>query len=357
MLENLTELVIDERTVKLLQTLNQTVLQAACIPIIIMDSNCIVKEFNSAAEKVFGYSKQEVSNINILMQIETARCHDQIVADYVSKGSNTGDKTRNVTGIRKNGSAVQLELTVRQIRVSENYLLFVGIARDRELLITQNEQSDRSKLALEIFPPNIAQRITDGEKFIHDVHENVSILFCDIVGFTTISALLDSETIVTLINAIFTAIDRCVLDSRRLLEKIKTIGDCYMLVSGLSGSSDHANEAVQAALKMLTVIDTINQEYRDILPPDQPIQLIIGINSGEVVAGIAGETKPCYDVWGSSVNIASRLESTGLPGCIQISAATYEQLSDSNKKGFRLRQGVQLKGVGLVDTFVTNSHR
>ena len=343
---------------KLLQTVNYTVVEASSIPIIAVDSNCTVKLFNSAAEQVFGYSKEEVSsrNINMLMPLNIARVHDQIIYDYVQKGL-TGNKavgrTRNVNGLRRDGTEVPLELTVREIRVSDQYRLFIGVARDRSLLITRSEQSDRSKLASEIFPPMIAQRITDGERFIHDVHECVSIVFCDIVGFTSMSSVMSSETIVTVINDIFTAIDRSILDANHRLEKIKTIGDCYMLVSGLSHTSDnHANIAVEAALKMLEVIKQIDLKHKNILPPDCQLQLRIGINSGEVVAGIAGEIKPCYDVWGSSVNIASRMESTGIPGCIQITQSTYDLLSFDHKKRFHLRKGVDLKGVGQVDTYL-----
>ena len=181
------------------------------------------------------YRKEETIGLNVgkLMPQEIAKFHDSKIQEYLKTGvKHIIGFTRPVPGIRKNGASIALELKVAELRLSERRRWFIAYVRDTSTMITDSEQTNRSKLALEIFPATIAQRITDGERFIHDVHRKVAILFCDIVGFTALSQEMNSKSIVVMLNTIFSNFDKQ-LDEEGKLEKIKTIGDCYMLASGL----------------------------------------------------------------------------------------------------------------------------
>lgn len=178
---------------------------------------------------------------------------------------------------------------------------------------------------------------------IADSYKMATIIFTDIVGFTKMSSTLPPEELVTFLNKFFVMIDEMVED--RGLEKIKTIGDCYMVVSGIpSNAENHAQNAVEFALDLVESVS----EYT---LGGNPIQVRVGIHSGPVVAGVIGKTKLTYDVWGDTVNKASRMESTGLPGKIQISDETAKCLKDNPEYKLEGRGSVAVKGLGEVPTY------
>jgi PAS domain S-box-containing protein len=190
----------------------------------------IGKYFENTNEDVLilEHSKAETigQNVNILMPKEVAVTHDDKVKSYLETGiKHIIGYLRPVTGVRKNGSGIALELKVAEIKLSHTKRWFIAYVRDTEMLITSSEQNKRAKLAMEIFPITIANRISNGERFIHDLHKKVSILFADIVGFTSMSQEMNSASIISMLNTIFTGFDKQ-LDEDGRLEKIKTIGDC-----------------------------------------------------------------------------------------------------------------------------------
>jgi adenylate cyclase len=204
------------------------------------------------------------------------------------------------------------------------------------------ERAKSEALLLNILPPSIAERLKNGESVIADSFPEVTILFADIVGFTNLSTIVSPQEIVFLLNEIFTAFDH--IASQHGLEKIKTIGDCYMVVGGLPGPQpDHAAAVAKMGLAMLRVIHKLNADYKTSL------RLRIGINTGPVVAGVIGRSKFIYDLWGDAVNTASRMESHGKPDAIQVSASTYERL----RLRFALepRGEIEIKGKGLMTTW------
>ena len=149
--------------------------------------------------------------------------------------------------------------------------------------------------------------------------------------------------LLTQLNGIFSAFDQ--LTERYGLEKIKTIGDAYMIVGGVpTPRADHAIAVLEMAIEMLTVTQNFQQ------PDGKPFQLRIGINTGPVIAGVIGRQKFSYDLWGDAVNIASRMESHGLVGHIQVTPSTYERLRHLYK--FEKRAGLVIKGVGTMDTYL-----
>jgi class 3 adenylate cyclase len=206
----------------------------------------------------------------------------------------------------------------------------------------EQEQGKTERLLLNILPRSVSQRLKGGEKRIADAHPDVSVLFADLVGFTQMSNGMSAEKLVNLLDEIFSSFDAIAGDAG--VEKIKTIGDCYMLVGGLPEPRvDHAKAVVAVAFAMLKAIDIFNHQH------GTNLQIRIGVNSGPVVAGVIGMHKFTYDLWGSTVNVASRMESTGTPGQVHVSPSTAQQL----KAHFALqaRGAVTVKGIGEVETF------
>ncbi len=205
------------------------------------------------------------------------------------------------------------------------------------------EQEKSESLLLNILPESIAQRLKYQPGTIADHFEEVTVLFADIAGFTQLSAQISPTKLVNLLNEIFSEFDR--LTTHKQLEKIKTIGDAYLVVGGLPNPrSDHAEAVAELALDMQKVMNQFNQKYR------HNLQLRIGINTGPVVAGVIGAKKFIYDLWGDTVNTASRMESHGIIGEIQVTEATYQRL----KEEYDLEQRglMEIKGKGEMNTYL-----
>lgn len=215
--------------------------------------------------------------------------------------------------------------------------------REREALEALRIEKERSEqLLLNILPAPIVARLKSGETVIADHVSDVTILFADFVGFTELSSRLPAPDLVGVLGRVFSAFDSLALKFG--VEKIKTIGDAYMVACGLFGNrDDHAHAVADMALAMAETLETLN----DTLPA--PLEIRMGINSGDVVAGVIGAHKFIYDIWGDAVNIASRLESNSMPGRIQVSRSTYEHLC----MDFILkpRDGLEIKGKGAMEAF------
>jgi adenylate cyclase len=183
------------------------------------------------------------------------------------------------------------------------------------------EQAKSELLLLNILPKPIAERMKKGETNIADGHADATVLFADLVGFTSLSAHIDPGQIVQLLNEVFTAFD--ILVEKHGLEKIKTIGDAYMVAGGISIlRPDHPEAIAALAIDLREEIQRFNRQN------GTSIRLRMGISTGPVVAGVIGRQKFAYDVWGETVNLASRMESTGKAGRIQISESTRERLKE-----------------------------
>ncbi len=207
----------------------------------------------------------------------------------------------------------------------------------------REEQEKSEKLLLNILPKAIAERLKKNETTIAEYFPEVTVLFADIVGFTALSAVMNPIDLVELLNKIFSGFD--LLCEGHGLEKIKTIGDAYMAVGGLpSPRADHAEAIAQMALDMQTEIARFNANN------NKYFSIRIGIHSGPVVAGVIGIKKFIYDLWGDTVNIASRMESHGLPWRIQVSETTYKLLE--HKYLLQERGTIEVKGKGGMKTYL-----
>jgi class 3 adenylate cyclase len=207
--------------------------------------------------------------------------------------------------------------------------------------LAARRQSDA--LLLNVLPEPIADRLKAGERVIADHYEEASVLFADIVNFTPFSETKTPQETVTILNRLFTDFDR--LADGFGLEKIKTIGDAYMVVAGVPNArEDHATVLVEMALAMHASVAA--------QPPvdGRRLEIRVGIASGALVAGVIGERKFSYDLWGDTVNTASRMESNGIPGCIQVTDETCRLLA--GRYPFQRREGVEIKGKGPMTTWI-----
>ncbi|NEQ26463.1 MAG: GAF domain-containing protein, partial [Microcoleus sp. SIO2G3] len=210
-----------------------------------------------------------------------------------------------------------------------------------EALIVEKEKSEL--LLLNILPSEIAFRLKYEADSIADHFADVTVLFADIVGFTRFSSRVSPIELVKLLNRIFSTFD--LLAEKHGLEKIKTIGDAYMVVGGLpTPRANHVEAVAEMALDMQTEIARFNAET------GESFSIRIGINTGPVVAGVIGIKKFIYDLWGDTVNTASRMESHGISGCIQVTQVTYERLQD--KYLFEERGVIQVKGKGEMVAYL-----
>jgi class 3 adenylate cyclase/CheY-like chemotaxis protein len=217
--------------------------------------------------------------------------------------------------------------------------------RDREQLHLEElrvEKQRSESLLLKILPHSVVTRMRNGETLIADQFAEVSILFADLVGFTALATRLPPGRVLDILSTVFSHFDRAVAD--RGLEKIKTIGDAYMVAGGLPvAASDHACRVADLALEMLDIMNM----SRGSLQID--LQARIGIHTGPVVAGVIGTHKFIYDVWGDTVNTASRMETFGAPGQIHVSAETRHTLGSGY--AFEPRGPLDIKGKGVMDTY------
>ena len=220
------------------------------------------------------------------------------------------------------------------------------LQREKELL--NIEQLKTEKLMLNILPRPIAERLKRGEQNIASSYPEATILFSDLVGFTKLSTTKTAAELVRLLNDLFSRFDK---RAEALgLEKIKTIGDAYMAVGGLPiPRSDHAHICADMALGMFEDLKGFNNQYT------MDLNMRIGLNSGPVVAGVIGFTKFSYDLWGNTVNTASRMESTSMVGRIQVSPIVREAIEEA----FELeeRELIECKGLGTILTSFLNGKK
>lgn len=220
--------------------------------------------------------------------------------------------------------------------------------KERTLQALAIEQARSEKLLLNILPTSIAQRLKNQDQRIADSHPSVTILFADIVGFTELSASMTPFDLVNLLSGIFSMFDS--LAEGHQLEKIKTIGDGYLVVGGAPVYlENHANTVAALACEMRSALAEFNRKS------GYQLHMRIGISTGPVVAGVIGTSKFAYDIWGDAVNMASRMEQTGLVDEIQVSESTYALLK--NDYNFETRRDVQVKGKGLVNTYLLKNKR
>jgi adenylate cyclase len=223
-------------------------------------------------------------------------------------------------------------------------LLLSGFAFHRAMGSTEvalaAEQARSERLLLNVLPASIAERLKERPGTIADTHDDVTALFADLVGFTVLSSRLSASELVELLNEVFSDFDR-ILESHGL-QRIKTLGDGYMVVAGVpQAREDHAVVLCEVALEL--------RDYMAKRPADPPLQVRLGLNTGPVVAGVVGTSRFQYDVWGDAINVAARMESSGVPGRVQVSETTWERVREDFLS--EPRGTIEVKGKGPMKTW------
>jgi adenylate cyclase len=311
---------------------------------------------NPAFERMTGYSANEVigTNCRFLQGQDRAQPAIDELRAAIRLGENRTVVLRNY---HKDGTLFWNELTISPIYdMREKLTHFVGVQTDisdrkRAEASLQIEREKSEQLLLNILPGPIAEQLKQyqsggnqksGEALIAERFESVTVLFADIVGFTEFASKISPQKLVGLLNQIFSIFDS--LTEKYGLEKIKTIGDTYMAVGGLPlPRSNHAEAIADMALEMQHAIAQFTAL------DNQKLTLRIGIHTGAVVAGVIGTKKFSYDLWGDTVNVASRMESQGVPGRIQVTPATYDLLKAQYQ--FEERGTILVKGRGAMTTY------
>lgn len=297
---------------------------------------------NLALAKIYGYNSpeeliQSIKDISRQLYVHPNRRRDFFTAMEVDNA---------VVGFeaqvyRKDGTVIWISESSRAVRDSQGVLLYYeGTVAD--ISDRKRAEEAQQRLLLNILPQPIAARLQEGQSPIADHFDDVSVLFADLVGFTAFSAEKTPAELVEVLNVIFSEFDQ--LAVKYGLEKIKTIGDNYMVVGGLPiPNEEHAIAIALMALEMQASLAQFNTET------GQNLQLRIGIHIGPVVAGVIGISKFSYDLWGDTVNTASRMESRGLPGKIQVTAAVRDRLKE--RFCFEKRGQIEVKGKGQMLTY------
>lgn len=248
----------------------------------------------------------------------------------------------------KNGDTIWISENVRAVKATDGSLLYYeGTVQD----ITERKQAEAElrhhqleseRLLLSILPQSIAQQLKRRPETIADSFADVTVLFADLVNFTAFSTRVSPTELVKSLNQIFSAFDQ--LAAKFSLEKIKTIGDEYMVAGGLPVPQPNH---VQAVAEMALAMQQVVQQFKSDL--GEPFQLRIGINTGPVVAGVIGKRKFTYDLWGETVNLASRLQTQGVPGNIQVSPSVYQRLC--RDYWLEARGTLLVRGYGELTTY------
>ena len=309
---------------------------------------------NMALAKISGYSSPEeliksIKDISRQVYVDPNKRQEFISA----MAANNSVYNFEYMIYRQDGQIIWISENARVVHDCQEKLLYYEgtVTNITERKVAQEalkfQKQQMQQLLLNILPAKIAQRLQTGARAIADNYNDVSVLFADLVGFTEFCSKVSPIQVVDFLNLIFSEFDQ--LAQKYDLEKIKTIGDAYMVVGGLIIKSKHHLEAIaNMALDMQTSLDRICAQK------ETALTLRIGIHVGPVIAGVIGRTKFIYDLWGDTVNIASRMESTGIAGKIQVTNVVYQRLQQ--KFVFEERGEVSIKGKGNMTVYLLKRH-
>ncbi len=345
-------LLLDEQ-LQDVQRLNSVIIDGAMDGIVTVDARGRVIAFNRAAQVVFRCEAEVVLRHTV----------QRLLPAFDVRMPPIG--TIELQAVRPDGSRFPVEASVSRVPSRSGVLTTLIIRDISERLRAQREiqqlnthlearivertrelseaNATSERLLLNVLPAPIAARLKKGEVTIADRYDEVTVLFADLVGFTAWAGPRSPEEVVEVLGRVFTAFDA--LTAKHGLEKIKTIGDAYMVVAGVPTPLPRHREAmVGLARELISAVRTIGEDV------GSPLEVRLGMHAGPVVAGVIGTRKFAYDLWGDTVNTASRLESHGVPGRVQVLESTMKALSPEFE--FEARGEVELRSVGRVPTWL-----
>jgi len=336
--------------------MNRAILDSSFDAIFVADHRMRILQINQASLTEFGYENESEllgQNVSILVGGGHADRHDGYTEAFFRDGrtSRILGSLREVRARRKDGTEFPCQIGIRLVHKGEDGTsVLVGYVRNITAQVEKTrleiEKKAAEELLINMLPNEVAVRLKADPHHIADHFTRATILFADIVGFTAMSSKMTPIQVVQLLNDLFTRFDECL--DRYGLNKVKTIGDCYMVTS-VPGCSDPPKTCASVchfALDMIQQLRAYNEENSC----DAALNLRVGINHGPVVAGVVGTKRFLYDIWGDAVNVASRMESTGIPGKIQVTQSIVDSVSP-DEFDFEARGLVFVKGIGEMKTF------
>ncbi|EFC50220.1 predicted protein [Naegleria gruberi] len=311
--------------------------------------------FNVAAQKMFGKSATDVIGLPCIILFDEIS-HELIknLTHHLIHSTDNSDELSvgeviEIECIRKNQTKFPAQISIFGTEVNNGSIIISLVIKDittekKQNALLAEEKKNSENLLRNILPDAVATKLKNGETFIAEKFADITCFFSDMVGFTKLSSNMNPSELVLMLNSIVNGFDD--LTDKYSLEKIKTIGDAYFCVGGLHNNpqSDHPERCIKFSIETLTVIRTYNAEN-----PSSQVNIRIGLNTGSVVAGVIGRKKFAYDLWGDTINLSSRMESTGIPGRIHISRSTYERIYDLYE--FEERS-IEVKGKGMCQTYL-----
>lgn len=306
---------------------------------------------NEATTTAFGYEAEEMigQNVALICGGGHAALHAEYMRHFNERGgrSHFVGKLRALVARRKDGSEFPCRVGVHGVPGSDLLVGFIhDITTEIEATNLAVEKKSAEALLFNMLPRDIAKRLQDEPGHIADHYHRATVLFADIVGFTSLSSKLPPIDVVSFLNRIFSRFDECV--EYYGLNKLKTIGDCYM-VTCIPGCTDPASSCAAVchfACDIIKILIEDNAEH-----PEQPLAMRVGVNTGPVIAGVVGTQRFLYDIWGDTVNVASRMESTGVAGKVQVSQAVVDTLARIDEFACTKRGTVKVKGIGEMETY------
>ncbi|EFC41275.1 predicted protein [Naegleria gruberi] len=317
--------------------------------------------FNGPAQNMFGKSISDVLGTNFMHLFDEHSGEKlsnilKTIKSEIDENVKHGDVIE-LECVRKNSTKFPAMVTIFVSRISgssdkgkSNSMVVSCFMRDitpekKQNSLLAEEKKNSENLLRNILPDAVASKLKSGETFIAERFSDITCFFSDMVGFTKMSSGMNPSELVLMLSSIVNGFDD--LTDVYSLEKIKTIGDAYFCVGGLHNNpqSDHPERTLRFAIDTFQVIRNYNIEH-----PQNQLNIRVGINTGSVVAGVIGKKKFAYDLWGDTINTASRMESTSMAGRIQISRSTYQRVYDI---GFEFEQrSVEVKGKGVCETYL-----
>jgi len=332
------------------------ILDASFDSLFCINEKGIIQLVSDASSRVLGYTKEELQgqNIKMIMPEGHARKHDSYLERYIATGfKKMIGKQREVEARRKDGTCFPCTLGLSELTTCHGERQFVGYLKDvtvqKSLLIAEAERENADSLLHNILPEHIAHRLKQNPGLIADHFDNTTICFADIVGFTDRATLMSPHDVVSMLNDLFSRFDFLV--GRYDLNKVKTIGDCYMVTSIPSSELEHDGCArvCHFALDLMKAVRAFNSTG----PQYGHIEMRVGIAIGQVVAGVVGTKRFLFDMWGDAVNVAARMEQLGLPGQIQVTKEVIDNAGGAFS--FECRGQLTVKGKGVMDTYLLKS--